>query len=50
MFNDREVCGTCRFHEKDDEHDDWICTNPDSEHCSDWTGYEDSCWEWESRK
>lgn len=49
MFDDREICGTCLWHKHEDVDDGWVCTNPDSEYCSDWTGYEDSCWEWESK-
>ena len=50
MFDDREICGTCKWHVKDNDNDGWICVNPDSECCSDYTGYNDSCWDWESRE
>jgi len=48
MSNDKEkICGTCRWHQRSG--DDWLCVNSDSEYCSDWTGYTDSCSEYEGR-
>lgn len=49
-MDDREICGTCRYHRHEDVDDGWVCVNPDSEYCTDWTEYEDSCEEWEGRR
>lgn len=43
-----ECCGTCRYHQWDGS--DWVCVNNESEYVADYTGYEDSCSEWEERK
>jgi len=43
-----KVCGTCRWHKW--EGMDWVCVNGDSEYRADFTGYEDSCGEWEGRR
>jgi len=51
MRDKEECCGTCRYHKPDGTFpDDWVCTNPDSDNYSEWTEYEDTCDEWESRK
>jgi hypothetical protein len=42
-----KICGTCKWHSRDGE--DWICVNGDSDHRADWTGYDDTCDEWEER-
>lgn len=43
-------CGNCKWHYPDGTWpDDWICTNQASDHCADWTEYEDTCEEWEAR-
>jgi len=45
-----KVCGTCRYHHRDDVFsDDWMCVNDKSEFCADWTEYWDACGEWEKR-
>lgn len=44
---DSEICGTCKWHNKD--HDDWLCGNMESDNFADFTGYEDSCDCWENR-
>lgn len=46
-----ECCGTCQYHMPDNTWpDDWICTNPESERCGDWSEYEDICECYEERK
>lgn len=46
-----ECCGTCQYHKPDNTWpDDWICTNPESERCGDWTDYEDICECYEERR
>ena len=42
------ICGTCRWHRG--EGSDWVCVNDKSDYCTDFTGYEDTCEEWEGRE
>lgn len=42
-------CGTCRWHECEC-YPDFICTNKDSEFYADYTGYGDSCQDYEERE
>lgn len=51
MKDDREICGTCRYHLPDDVFpSDWVCVNNHSENCGDWTEFEESCEFWEERR
>ena len=44
-------CGTCKYHLRDDYHpEDFVCCNPDSEYCSDYTEYQDSCDDYEEKE
>ena len=45
----KECCGTCRFHNRINQHGDWVCVNGRSDYCSDWTEYDFCCGEWEGR-
>lgn len=47
----KKCCGTCRYHEFETEPScpDWVCTNGESEYWADYTGYADSCPDWEGR-
>lgn len=45
-----EICGTCKWHQLEDEESGYVCTNPDSDNRADWTEYEDSCEEWEEKE
>lgn len=47
-MSDKECCSTCKHHYPDGL--DWVCTNPDSDYCADWTEYNDKCEEWEERE
>lgn len=49
VTENEEICGTCKWHRHDSNGDGWVCINPDSEYCSDWTEYGDQCEEWEER-
>lgn len=52
-MDDREeerVCGTCRWHTKDNDEGDWVCDNLDGEYFQNYTGYDDSCPDWEARE
>lgn len=40
-------CGNCKHHYHEDIDDGWVCVNPRSRFCTDWTEYEDTCEEWE---
>ena len=49
MRDTREICGNCKYHKHEDIDDGWVCVNTDSEYCSDWTEYTDSCDEFTER-
>lgn len=44
------ICGTCRYHQHESINDGWVCINPESDCCADWTEYGDSCEDWEGRQ
>ena len=46
-MDNENICGTCRFHRK--ENGEWTCANKNSEYYSDYTEYGDSCEEHEER-
>lgn len=48
---DEHICGTCRYHQIETESTcpDWVCCNEDSKYWSDYTGYDDTCPDWEAR-
>ncbi len=48
--NRERCCGTCKWHQYEDNGDDLVCANTGSEYWSDYTGYEDGCEEWEGRR
>ena len=48
-MNEGKCCGTCKFHFYDRDDEDWVCDNLESECYMDFTGYEDSCEEFEAR-
>ena len=50
MENEGKNCGNCSFHRYDRGYDDWRCCNTESEYQEDFTGFEDSCEEWEIRE
>jgi hypothetical protein len=43
----KKICGTCHWHQRHE--DDWECVNENSDYCLYFTGYLDSCEEWEDR-
>lgn len=45
----KQCCGTCKYHRHEDIDDGFVCVNADSDRCTDWTEYEDSCSAWEGR-
>lgn len=45
-----EICGTCKYHKHESVDDGWVCVNPESEYCTDWTEYDDWCIDWEWRE
>lgn len=47
---DNKICGECKWHRQDDYHkSDYVCVNADSDYCTEYTDYTDSCREWEQR-
>lgn len=50
MQNEERCCGTCRWHCHENVTDGWVCVNGDSDNCTDFTDYNDSCEEWEARE
>jgi len=46
FMNEEKVCGTCRWHNWDDDVD-YICDNHDSDNYGDYIFYHDTCEEWE---
>lgn len=47
---DNECCGTCVYHEYENIDNGWVCVNPASLYCTEWTEYEDYCTEYVRRK
>jgi len=47
-MNDEKICGTCKYHRKDDQ-GDWVCNNKQSDYYAFITGYADECEDWEER-
>jgi len=47
---DERICGTCRWHCKYRNADNWVCVNRESDYYTDFTDYEDSCEDWERRR
>lgn len=47
MRDDREVCGTCIYHKRENHTDGWVCVNSESDYFGDWTEYTDTCDEFE---
>lgn len=49
MFDDREVCGTCRWH-RTKNGEDWYCIAEFADENGDYTDYDHTCDEWEERE
>lgn len=47
---EEQNCGTCLYHKKDNDEGDWVCDNHDGEYFQDFTGYDDSCPDWEGKE
>lgn len=53
MREERECCGTCKWHRREEitfgnkPEEEWYCGNHTSELYQEYTEYEDSCEEWE---
>lgn len=43
----KEICGNCKYHTFESVDSGYVCANPDSEYCADWTEYNDSCEDFE---
>jgi len=49
QITDNEICGTCKWHQFESD-SGWVCGNPESDCCSCWTEFNDSCYDWEERE
>lgn len=49
MFDDREICGTCRWH-RTKNGEDWYCIAEFADENGDYTDYDHTCDEWEERE
>ena len=47
---ENKICGTCRNHRIDPYDDGWRCVCGDSDYCTEWTEYTDTCDEWEGKE
>lgn len=43
-----KCCGTCRYHYHETIDDGYVCINPKSDYCADWTDDDISCPEYEA--
>lgn len=54
MYGDRRnndhVCGKCKWHTFENVSDGWVCVNDESDYCTEWTEYGDSCECFEERE
>ena len=39
----KECCGNCKYHQIDEECDDWMCCNPESDYYGAYTNYNYRC-------
>ena len=46
-MDEERCCGRCKWHKLETVDSGYVCTNSDSEYCSDWTEYGDCCKAWE---
>lgn len=51
MSEREKCCGTCRWHvlERNSADNEFVCSCADSDYYTDYTGYGDSCPDWEER-
>ena len=49
-MNKEKCCGNCTHHMFDEEKDEWYCNCPAADAFLSWTGYEDTCVDFEARK
>ena len=47
---EKRSCGNCKYHQHEDITDGFVCVNPASANCTDWTEHNDCCSKWERRK
>ena len=49
-MNERHICGTCACHKYDVDGEDFVCVNDRSDNFAAWTGYNDTCEEWQEKE
>lgn len=42
-------CGTCKYHHHESIDDGWVCVNPESDYCTEWTEDGEQCPKWKGR-
>ena len=45
-----KICGKCKYHKLETISYGYVCVNDKSEYVADWTEYDFSCEDWESRE
>lgn len=45
-----QICGTCKYHKYEPIDKGFVCTNADSDNCTYWTEFTDSCIDWEEKE
>lgn len=43
------ICRTCKYHVYENIDQGYVCCNPGSDYCCDWTDDEDWCGAWEEK-
>ncbi len=49
LLDDKDCCGTCKYHKFEDIDNGFVCVNSDSEYVTDWTEYDFYCDEYKRR-
>ena len=46
---DKQICGNCKWNERENIGGDYVCVNDESDYCADWTEYDHTCDYWEGK-
>ena len=50
MKDNKECCGNCKYHYRDNEEGEWVRDCRNSDEYTDFTDYSHKCGEWEGRR